>query len=303
MATIYEGGLSSLRYVIETTIGTTPATPTTILLPTVEHSINYNKNTIDDPSIGYQNNMKPSIADGNSWVDGYISVKGRHAQYDDLLMVALQGTWATNVLKMSNTEQAVTVEEHIETGTTDIFNVSRGVEIPSVEITAKANELIDVKFNLLGLTHAAGGTTPLTASPTAIQTAKTPFVTCNGVMTLDGTAYPITDFSLKISNGISPKYAIASAAAYGFASESNEVTGSMTFLLKDQTVLTKFISGATAAIIFTMSDGTNTHTYSIPSVKYRKWDKKVNKSAITASVDFEAIYNSTLGSLVSVTRT
>lgn len=299
MPALTQGGLGTLQYVVETTIGTTPATPQTVQIPTVKWELIHDKTFIEDKSMT-SDNMKLAIADGNVTYKGSIECTHRHGQFDELLGVGMMGTWATNILTLANTEQGITFEEKLEDGTTDRYNVYTGCVVNSFEIGAKLNSTVDLKFDLIGRGYSTSGTA-LDTTPTAIQN-KQPFTTAQGSITVDGSSFPIQDITIKVDNAIDPKFTIGSASAYGNSFAGKTVSGSFTALFTSDTVFTKFKSGALGAIVLTLSDGTNTHTISIPSAKFVKFSKPVSEGALIASVDFSAVKDATLGSMIKITR-
>lgn len=298
---ISQGGLSTIEYIQEVTVGTTPATPQTIAIPVESYSSKLNKSFIEDPSL-IANNMVVNMLDGNAYVEGNLSVAYRHAQFDDLLAGGMMSTWATNVLKLGNTETAFTFESGVTDSGAARYFVTRGTEVKAFEVSAKTGDAAMLKLDLLGYTFATS-TTKLDTTPTAVQTAKLPFTTTAGTLTIDGTSYPISEFSFKVDNGFSPKFTIGSSAPYGLSFEKKSVTGKFVFLNNSNTLLTKYTAGTTAAVVFTLSDGTNTHTWSIPKIKMTNYDTPIQAGALTVSVDFTAVYDSTSSTILQVTRT
>ena len=241
------------------------------------------------------------MAAGSYKTSGSIEVALSHSQYDDFLAGALMGTWTTNVLKVANVQKAFTFEEF--DNTLNIGRVFTGVEVDSLKLSVKPDATVSAVFALQGRGHSTV-TTSIDTTPTPVIAGKNPMTGALGSLTIDGVAGYVTSIDLSISNSIKMINTIGSTAVTASTNGQKSITGSMTVLLSDLTLYNKFIANTTAALVFVISDGTNQYTFSVPKCGITK----ANASADSAdervlSIDFEALYDTTLASIMSITRT
>ncbi len=90
---IAQGQATELGYVVETTKGTTPDTPTMKLLRCIDRTINVKKNTIASEEIQRHRNIT-HLRHGMRRVDGSILCELATVSYDDIWEAIFRGTWA-----------------------------------------------------------------------------------------------------------------------------------------------------------------------------------------------------------------
>ena len=109
--TVADNSQSSFSYVVETTAGTTPSTPTLITLPRKGGTgFTQTFEELPDGSI-YADQQERASSQGNNDVTGTIEVEFRKGDYDTLLEGALRSTWVTNVLKIGSTQKSFTFQD------------------------------------------------------------------------------------------------------------------------------------------------------------------------------------------------
>lgn len=300
MPTISSGSKVQVAYIAEVTAGTTPATPQTIAIPYAKFSAELDRNTISDPS-RTADNQKRFMSAGSYKTAGSLEVALSHSQFDPLLEAALMGTWTTNVLKVSNIQKYFTFEEF--DSTLSFGRVFTGVEVDSLKLSIKPDAIVSAVFALMGRGHTVVSTS-IDVTPTAIIAGKNPMTGALGSLTIDGAAGLVTSVDLSVSNSIKMINTIGSPAATASTNGSKSITGTLTVLLENATLYNKFIANTNAVLAFTISDGTNTYTFSIPKCSFTK----ANASADSAderilSIDFEGLRDETLGAIMSITRT
>lgn len=300
MPTISSGSKVQVAYVAEVTAGTTPATPQTIAIPYVKFSAELDRNTISDPS-RTADNQKRFMSAGSYKTSGSLEVALSHSQYDPLIEAALMGTWTTNVLKVGNIQKYFTFEEF--DSTLSFGRVFTGVEVDSLKLSIKPDATVSAVFALMGRGHTHSGVS-IDTTPTAIIAGKIPMTGALGSLTIDGAAGLVTSVDLSVSNSIKMINTIGSTAATASTNGAKSITGTLTVLLENATLYNKFIANTSAALAFTISDDTNTYTFSVPKCSFTK----ANASADSAderilSIDFEGLRDETLGAIMSITRT
>lgn len=297
---ISSGSKVQVAYIAEVTAGTTPATPQTIAIPYVKFSAELDRNTISDPSRN-ADNQKRFMSAGSYKTSGSLEVALSHSQFDPLLEAALMGTWTTNVLKIGNTQKYFTFEEF--DNTLSFGRVFTGVEVDSLKLSIKPDATVSAVFALMGRGHTIISTS-IDVTPTAIIAGKNPMTGALGSLTIDGAAGLVTSVDLSVSNSIKMINTIGSTAVTASTNGAKSITGTLTVLLENATLYNKFIANTTAALAFTISDGTNTYTFSIPKCGITKANASADSpDERVLSLEFEALYDTTLASIMSITRT
>lgn len=300
MPTISSGSKVQVAYIPEVTAGTTPATPQTIAIPYVKFSAELERNTISDPSRN-ADNQKRFMSAGSSKTSGSLEVALSHSQYDAFLEAALEGTWTTNVLKVGNIQKYFTFEEF--DSTLSFGRVFTGVEVDSLKLSIKPDATVSAVFALMGRGHTVVSTS-IDVTPTAIIAGKNPMTGALGSLTIDGAAGFVTSVDLSISNSIKMINTIGSTAPTASTNGAKSITGSLTVLIENATLYNKFIANTTAALVFVISDGTNTYTFNIPKCGITKANASADSpDERVLSLEFEALYDATLLSIMSITRT
>ena len=300
MPTISSGSKVQVAYIPEVTAGTTPATPQTIAIPYVKFSAELDRNTISDPSRN-GDNQKRFMSAGSSKTSGSLEVALSHSQFDPFIEAALMGTWTTNVLKVGNIQKYFTFEEF--DSALSFGRVFTGVEVDSLKLSVKPDATVSAVFALMGRGHTVVSTS-IDVTPTAIIAGKNPMTGALGSLTINGTAAFVTSVDLSVSNSIKMINTIGSTAVTASTNGQKSITGSLTVLLENATLYNQFIANTTAALAFTISDGTNTYTFSVPKCGITKANASADSpDERVLSLEFEALYDATLLSIMSITST
>lgn len=296
---ISQGSTVAIEYIKETTIGTTPATPQTSLIPYISFDMELDKDVFTDPSRNGDNQQR-FMSPGSYRTSGSMSVAYSTGQFDEFIAAGLMGTWATNVAKIGNTKSGFTFGEWDATITTN--RVFTGTEINTFGIEIVPNDVVKLNFGLLGRNMTIG-TVQLDSTPTAIVAGKTPMTHVGGFVKIDGATAYTTGVKLDVNNNISQLNVLGQNAAYGTYLGMKTVSGSLTLVYEDNTFYNKFINNTSASLQFQLSDGTNSHTYMLPNIKLSKVAAATNEGVRLLTCDFVGLYDATLASIMSITRT
>lgn len=297
---ITQGSTVGVNFIKETVIGTTPATPQTISIPYVSCDLEMTKEVFTDPS-RTADNQKRFLTHGAYTVGGPLKVALSHGQFDDLLAGALMGSWTANVCKIANTKSGFTIEEFDAQQSPAIGRVFTGCEIDSLSVSITPSDLVTADFGIKGRTMALT-TALLDSTPTAIQ-AKTPFSHVGGFIKIDNAVVYTTAVSFTVNNNISQVQTLSSNAVYGTSVGQKQVQGQITALFEDVALYNKFINNSAASFEVQLTDGTNTLTFKMPNIKSTSANAAAKDAgARFITFDFEALYDTTLASIMSITR-
>ncbi len=297
---ISQGSTVAIEYIKETTIGTTPGpTPQTILVPYTSFGMEYERDMFVDPSRNADNQQRFMSA-GAYRTSGSLGSVYQHGQQDDFLAGALMGTWATNVLKISNTKQGFTFGEWDSVMPNN--RVFTGCEMNTLALDVPFNNVVTMEFGMVGRAMTTQAT-QLDSTPTAILTGKNPFTHVGGFVKLDAATAYTTSIKLNINNNIGQLNVLGQNSVYDSYLSQKSITGTITLVYSDNTFYTKFMNGTAAALEFQLSDGTNSHTWKLPNIKFSKMSAATDAGVRMLQADFTALYDSTLGAILSITRT
>lgn len=295
-----QGSRSGLSYVVESSFGVTPSTPAMITIPYNSQSLNLSKETLESAEIRSDRQIAES-RHGNRQIGGDIAVELRADDVDDLLESAFFNAFTTaGVLKVGTTPQYMTIEDRA----TDInqYRVFTGCACSSASFSIAPNQMATTTFTMIGKDMEISGTS-LDSSPTAVS-GNDPFDSYSGTITEGGSAIAIvTSLEFTIENGMNPTFVVGSATTPQLEYGRARVTGTLTAYFQDATLINKFISETASSLVFALTDGTNTYTFTFPSIKYNGAEVPTDgEGSRTISMPFIALYDSTEGTNLKLVK-
>jgi hypothetical protein len=293
----------SLAYVLETVIGTTPATPTFKQIPHKSASLNYDLTKISDDH-KTPDNMSRAPAVGGYKVSGDIGFNLQSAQFDDLILAAVMGSaWTTNVAKMGNTRYGFSFEQ--QDAAQAAYILYKGCQVNSAKISVEPSKLVECTLGVIGLAVETNAATKATTT-TAILNNTNMTGSVGGSLTIDGATAAVTAIDINIENGIDTYQVVGQQASAGSFNGKKKVSGSMT-VVADANVISlmqKHTNNTKMAVVFSVGDGTKSYTFTLPACYTTKLDSSADGDGIRViKVEYEAVYDATLGTIMSVTRT
>ena len=301
-----QGSRAGLSYVVESTFGTTPGTPSLIQLPYTTHSLNLTKERVTGNDI--QPDRMPRVdRHGNRSVAGDIVVDLRKGDYDPLFESAFFNTFSTNVLKVGTTPKYFSIED----AATDIaqFRLFTGMAVSSLAVSIRPNQMVTGTFSMVGKDMTISGT-----SVDAVKTASSgnaPFDAYSGLMQIGNaggalsTAAIITGIDFTINNALAPTFVVGSASTpqleYGMAT----VEGTITAYFEDAALINRFLNETETALQVSVDDptGSSDYTFLFPRVKINGADVPVdNPTSRIVTLPFVALYDTTEATNLKLTR-
>lgn len=261
-------------------------------------SLNVNTAQVDSAELGQR--QKPVAKQGTYSIAGDISGELSHGTFDDLIAAALQGTWATNTLKVGSTVQSIAIlKRHTDSGDDYVY---RGCRINTMALSAAPDARVAVTFGVVG-TEAEVYTVPGDAT-FATATTTDPMVTSVGALSEGGLALAtVTGFEMTLDNGMEPMHVLFQRPAYDVQNGQLTVSGSLSAYRADGDLYAKFLNETATDIAVTFSDGTNTLQFTLPDVIYTQADDPVSgPGAIINQLTYSAGYDATAATTLTVTR-
>lgn len=286
-------------YYIEEVAGLVPATPAWKAIRFVSAGLTPSINQIDTAEMN-QIRQRQASRGGTYSVTGDIAVELSFASFDDLIQAAMQGTWATNVLKIGKVERSFAIlERHTDINVDYIY---RGCRVGSMAISSPLNAPVGVTFSMLGTkaekyTLAAGSTFP------AASTTDT-MITTNIELTEGGVAVAYaTEWSVNLDNGMEALFALGSREAFDISNGVAVVTGSMSAYLVDAVLWDKVLTETSTSHSIKFKEGLSSYTLVLPKVRYTQGQKQTSgPGAVIPQYTISAGYDSVSATTMMITR-
>lgn len=299
--TIATGSRHNLSYVVEATFGTTPSSPGFTPIRHTGTTLGLSKDAVESEELR-EDRQVAHFRHGNKSVTGDINFELSYGGLDALLEATLCGAWGTNVLKAGTTRRSYTVERHHQ----DIgkYLRSTGCQFNTMSLSVAPNSMVTGSFGIIGSGFTTSGSALGSATYSAESTTA-PFDSFSGSIKEGGSAIAIiTALELNIDNGMEALYVVGSADTLLPSIGKSSVTGSVTAYFENTTLLDKFVAETTSSIEFTLTDAAgNDYIVLLPKVKYNSGNPEVSgPGAITVTLDFVALYNSSDASQIKITR-
>lgn len=304
-----QGSRSGLSYIVETTYGATPATPTFIQIPYTSQSLNLAKERVQGTDI-LPDRMRRVDRHGNRSAAGDIVVDLRKGDYDAFLESAFMSSFATNVLKVGTTLKSFAIEDSAnDTNTTDVYRVFNGMAVSKYAVSIKPNQMVQGTFSFVG-SNMAPALSPAETVLTPASTNK-PFDAYSGTIKLADaggsltSVANITGIDFSIDNALNPTYVIGSAITPQLEFGMATVEGTVTAYLEDMALINRFINETETALEVQVDspDAAAGHTYLFPRVKFNAADAPVsNPESRLITIPFVALYDTTEGTNLKLTR-
>lgn len=301
-----QGSRAGLSYVVESTFGTTPGTPSLIQLPYTTQSLNLSKERVTGTDI-QPDRMLRVDRHGNRTAAGDIVADLRKADYDPFLESAFFNTFSTNVLKVGTTPKFFSIED----AATDItqFRLFTGMAVSSLAVSIRPNQMVTGTFSMVGKDMSISGTS-VDATKTA-SSGNAPFDAYSGALSIGdaggslSAAAIVTGIDFTINNALAPTFVVGASTTpqleYGMAT----VEGTITAYFEDAALINRFLNETETALQVVVDDptGSSDYTWLFPRVKINGADVPVdNPTSRIITLPFVALYDTTEATNIKLTR-
>lgn len=303
------GSRHSMALVAETVAGTTPATPAFTPIRQTGTTLALTKETLQSNELR-QDRQIVDMRHGNKQVGGDISTELSYGgAFDTMLEAVLCGTWeedepsaGTDTLKAGVVRRPFTVERHFA----DIgqYLRYRGCEFNTWALEVSTNAIVTSTFSLVGRGMDVPAQTAITGATYGSETTASPFDSFSGEINEGGSAIAtVTSLSMTLENGLNPLFVVGSDTAECISIARSNLTGSITAFFDNEALYEKFLNETESSLDFTLSDGTNAYTFSLPRVKYNSGQPDVSgEGEVTVSMDFQALRDAAEASQIVILR-
>jgi hypothetical protein len=295
------GARSEIAYVVESTYGTTPGTPSLIAVPRTGGAPNMQKETFESADIR-SDRMVADMRHGFKSASLSMAIELRDGDYDAFFESLMYNTWSTNVLKVGTTEKSFSIEAAYEDITQ--YALMTGGIVNGFSCNITPDGIVSGSFDFVGKSLSYSGSSADADGYTAASGAE-PFDSLSGSINEGGSSIAIvTGLDFSVTNNIEPAKVVGADTASEQIEGVCQVTGTITAYFQDATLVNKFINETSSSIDVTLSDpAANTLKFDFPNVLYTGGDLDVGGTGpITLSLPFTALYDATDESSLVITR-
>lgn len=301
-----QGSRAGLSYVVESTFGTTPATPSLIQLPYTTHSLDLTKERVTGTDI-QPDRMLRVDRHGNRSASGDIVADLRKADFDPFLESAFFSSFSTNVLKVGTTPKFFSIED----AATDVsrFRLFTGMAVSSLAVSIRPNQMVTGTFSMVGKNMDIASSS-VDGTKTA-SSGNAPFDAYSGALKIGDaggsltSAAIVTGIDFTLDNALSPTFVVGSSTTpqleYGMAT----VEGTITAYFEDSALINRFLNETETALEVTVDDptGSSDYTFLFPRVKINGANVPVGgPTSRIITLPFVALYDTTEATNIKLTR-
>lgn len=294
---------AQLRYIAETSVGVTPATPTLTNLRMTGESVNPARTTVASTEIRSDRQVPDLITTGES-ASGTVNFELSYGEYDAIFANALQGTWTSGLLVNGTTRSSFTFEKGFDDVGLDYQFL--GSEVTKLSFDFKTGATVTGSFDLMSRSFTSSTGTIGAAPATPSQTYSV-YNTVSDIQSLSINGTPvlgIQELKLDINNNAREQRQIGTKALAGIGFGQIAVTGTFTAYLGQATAINAaYDSDSHIALTWTVGS-TNQYVFTLPSVKLSS--RTVNAGAINQDVvmtfNFQAVLDPVSGHTITIHR-
>jgi hypothetical protein len=295
------GSKTQLLRIAEVTWGTTPATPNMTKTRFTDVSLDPVMSMIESKEIR-ADRMTSDVRGTTLNGEGDIGFELCPGDFDDLMEAAMGGAWTANVLKAGVTQKSFTLEVgHLGINQ---YKLLTGCLIDKFSLSIKPGAIVTGKFSIISEDYAVNGTTA--AAGTTAASSNSPYDAQQSAMVVkEGgtTSAIITGLDFTLDNGIEKATILGKKGLAGVQFGRSKITGTLTALFQDATLLSKFMAETASSIEVKLVSGTKSHDFLFGNVKYTGGKSDVTTEGLLAvSMPFTALYDSVTGSNLQITR-
>lgn len=301
-----QGSRSGLSYVVESTFGTTPGTPSLIQLPYSTHSLDLTKDRVTGNDI--QPDRMPRVdRHGNRTMSGDIVADLRKGDFDPFFESAFMNTFSTNTLKIGSTLKSFSIED----AATDIaqFRLFTGATVSSLAVSIRPNQMVTGTFGMIGKNMSISG-----SSVDAVKTASStnqPFDAYSGTLKIAdaggvlASSAIVTGFDFTLNNALAPTFVVGANTTPQLEFGMATVEGTITAYFEDAALINRFLNETQTALEVSVDDptGSSDYTFLFPRVKINGASVPVdNPTSRIITLPFVALYDTTEATNIKLTR-
>lgn len=296
---------SRIAYIAESAFGTTPATPTFKELRRTGGGLETRKGTNISGQVSLVRDIR-QVLQLSQDVVGDIQFEFNNATFDDFLEAVLGGTWSTNVLNTGNTARFFTFEETVLVGATSNYMRFLGCSLNTMALNIGSREMMTGSIGIMGKQQSVNATSILSGATYTGANAESVF-TADKVASLSilGGTPIVRSLSMNFNNNLRVRPAVGTLYSDEFGMGAVEVTGRIEAYFASGTLPDAILNHGTGALSFTVGvDANKKYTFSLPVIQIGNGTTVLGgqNDDVMVNIDFQAVYDVSSSSTLSVTR-
>jgi hypothetical protein len=242
-----------------------------------------------------------SLIYGTRTGSGQIPFEFSYETFDKFLEAVTGGSWDSDVLKIGNRKRSFTIEQaNPDIG---VYEQNLGVVFTAFNLSVKPNAMIEGSFSLMFQDQTSTATICATPTPANSNNVYNSFV---GTLTVDSVpAAIVTGIDIKLDQNASDSKVLFKPTIQQISLGRVKVTGTLVVRFIDNALKAKFLTGTALSLLFTIGTGVNgekSYSFFIPTAKFTTATKSTDEMELTQTFGFNALYDSTEGSTLTITR-
>lgn len=282
-----------VAHILEATAGTTPATPTFLVLPVTSAGIRTVKKTTPVRQLRTDGNIEAEIQTSQHAQAAYQAVL-KYGDFDNIIALALrQATWTANVVKNGTTRKTMSVEETLDLNGSSSYSRLTFGYVDSLSFDVNADSPIQFGFSILGnketLATSAIASSTYTAASTKQPMSSGISVAALSVASLSSPKVKRVQFEIR--NGLQPQFSIDSVYPFDFMYDLIDVTGTIELFLDGNTGYQKVLDHGGGSLSITLGQDTNEHyTVAMSSIQFLDGVRQIGGAgnSVMVSIPFRA---------------
>lgn len=300
MADFQTGQAISVDYKAETTFGTLAGASGAQRFRLTGGGMSPSSTAIDSPEFradGQTTLGRLGLKSGTGGYTGQFSV----GTYDPLFEALFMGTWASDALEPGTTTRSFTVEEY-RTVLDESMRFT-GTRVGACRVAFPSNAPATVDFTLLSANYAFA-TGKYFTSPTVTTTEG--IVSTDAAVEYDGApfvSFSSVDFS--IDRRAAVQAVVGSRLSPDVFTSSMRISGSVSALRSDATLLTDYFAESAVPLVITATDPSAaiSETWTLPAIRFTNLTPGLGTDGPEiVTLSFVAGYDETAGNMISMTR-
>lgn len=295
-----------LAYIAESAYGTTPATPAFKNLRFTSENFRPAFQNVSSNEIRPDRNVADLVRVGSE-AAGDFGFELSYGTFDDLIESLMFSTWSSNVIENGTTRKSFTFEKFFETGTTDQYHRFVGAVVNSMSLAMRAREIVTGSFGVMAK-EAASAQAIITDATYAAANSNPVINAANNFASLAiaGVTSPqITSLSLNVTNNLRQQPVIGSIYSKGIGAGRFVVTGDLEAYFENEELFDLYMEDTYSDLAFSLGGSTALrYDFDLPKIKFTNAEIVAggNDADVMARMSFQAIYDSTEGSTLKITR-
>lgn len=293
-------------YVAEASYGAPPASPSFATLRRVSGGMHTNKGL--DPVLDLATAFDATAVINTSQdVAGSYDFEFSTSTFDLLVAAALGGQWSANVLLNGSLAPSLTFEETIDLNGALSYHRFIGCLVDQLALSFQPMKLASGSIALVGSQELISSA-PLTGATYANATdALIDTAVSVGSISVGGVSPTpkIVNLALSIANDVTVVHDVVSIYGTAIRVAKSTISGRVDAYFESAALYQQALNHAQAAISFTFGrTGGSRYQISIPVAQWMDGSKTLGgkNDDVIASLPFRALYSSTLGGSIQITR-